>query len=269
MLLDGKRGINAMARTIGKVIGTLLVIAMAASWSVAAETQHSVRMTADGADPMYRGKPLSYWVRSIQQRDSALMEMAFEAIRTLGPDAKLAVPELTRILEEPFAPIEIGVDDQSVILSKSRNIFLRADAVDALAAIGNAAAGAVDPVIRWGLTVRVILHDLNDPAEERLFIDLITIDVFERMRVAGAIAQFGARAAAPVAELLRSSDDEKRKLGVAILSEGALPIVSDYLKSANCDDRKLGIALLVDMWPVVAREHIVALKNAFTCESAD
>ena len=160
-----------MVRIFGKLIGALILLAIPTTWSVAAETQHTVRMTDNSGDPMYLGKPLSYWLRCIQQRDSAQMEMAFEAIRTLGPEAQPAVPELTRILEEPFAAIEIGVDDRSVILSKSRNIFLRADAVDALAAIGNSAASAADAVIRWGLTVRVTLRDLNTPAEERLFVD--------------------------------------------------------------------------------------------------
>src|SRR5262249_38377804 len=151
-----------------------------------------------------------------------------------------------------------------VILSKTESIFRRADAIDGLA-IGDAAASAAGPVIQWALTVRVVPRNLANSADEKLYVDLLVIDVFERMRVAGAIAQFGSRAALPVTELLRSSDGEQRKLGVAILNEGVLPIAADYLKAPTCEDRKLGIALLIDMWPVVAREHILELKNLFWC----
>jgi hypothetical protein len=54
------------------------------------------------------------------------------------------------------------------------------------------------------------------------------------MRVAGAVAQFGPAAAPAIAALLKSADGEERKLGVAILSENALPIASNLLKSRNC-----------------------------------
>jgi hypothetical protein len=67
--------------------------------------------------------------------------------------------------------------------------------------------------------------------------------------------------------LLKSPDGEKRKLGVAILSEGALPIVADLLTSRNCEDRKRGIAILADMWPVVPKEHLDALKASLVCDA--
>jgi hypothetical protein len=84
-------------------------------------------------------------------------------------------------------------------------------------------------------------------------------------RAANNNARFGPDAAPAVVELLKSSDDEKRKLAVAILSENTLPIVAHLLKSRNCEDRHRGIAILTDMWPVVAKEHLAELKKAIDC----
>src|SRR5881409_1198930 len=58
--------------------------------------------------------------------------------------------------------------------------------------------------------------------------------VLERMRVAGAVAQFGPDAAVAVTALLNSPDDESRKLGVAITSVDTLAIARPLLKSRNC-----------------------------------
>ena len=223
---------------------------------------------------MYQGKPLSYWLRSIRDRDDKIL-LAFDAIIDLGPDAWPAVEELTRIVAEPFTPVRIGVDRDDVIAPKLLSIHLRADAIDALTAIGEAAASSTVPLIQWALTVRVIPINLDNLKDDELFVDLITIDVLERMRVAGAVARFGPAAAPAIVALLKSPDGEKRKLGVAILSQNALPIVADLLKSRNCEDRKRGIAILADMWPVVAKEHLAELKTAtrlqcrLMCENDD
>ena len=124
-----------------------------------------------------------------------------------------------------------------------------------------AAAPSSATLIQWALTIRVAPGDNSDSKDQERFIDLVTLDVLERMRVAGAIAQFGRRAIPAVAALMASPDDEERKLAVAILSENALPIAAELLKSENCDEREIGIAILVDMWPVVPKEHLIALKE--------
>jgi hypothetical protein len=193
--------------------------------------------------------------------------LAFDAIRDLGPDAWPAVEELTRIVAEPFTPVRIGVDRDDVIASKLLSIRFRADAVDALTAIGEAAASSAASLIQWALTVRVIPMNLDSVKDNELFVDLITIDVLDRMRVAGAVARFGPDAAPAIVALLKSTDGEKRKLGVAILSENALPLAANLLKSRNCVDRRRGIAILADMWPVVAKEHLAELKAALVCDA--
>ena len=256
-----------VTRPIGRIIGLIFMIAVLAITGWSAEKQQIDKTARETQrDPMYHGKPLSYWLRSIRDRDDRIVT-AFDAIRDLGPDAWPAVEELTRIVAEPFTPVRLGVDPDDVIAPKLVSIHLRAGAIDALTAIGEAAASSTAPLIQWALTVRVIPVNLGNVNDDELFIDLIAIDVLERMRVAGAVARFGPAAAPAIVALLKSPDHEKRKLAVAILSEGALPIVADLLKSRNCEDRKRGIAILADMWPVVAKEHLVELKTALVCNA--
>jgi hypothetical protein len=219
---------------------------------------------AEQREPMYMGKPLSYWIESLRNRDEE-MKLAFAAIDALGPDAESAVPELVRIVSEPFKAIWVGTDKREQLATKVANIQLRADAVDALGAIGAPAAASTPSLIQWALMVRVVPMDVTSREEEELYIDLIAIDVLERMRVAGAVALFGKSALLPVAMSLASKNDDERKLAVAILSEHAPPIAAALLKSENCESRKLGIAILMDMWPVVSADHIRDLAGALTC----
>jgi len=162
-----------MTRIIRKMIGILLAVAITATVGTAAENHGSKKTASDGAEPSYMGEPLSYWLRFIQDRDKNNMDLALDAIRELGPDARSAVPELTQIVAEPSAPIEIGVDKRSVIAFKIRSILLRSDAIDALAAIGEAATPSTVPLIQWELTVRVVHRSIRNTVDDELFVDLV------------------------------------------------------------------------------------------------
>src|SRR2546426_12754691 len=109
---------QAMTRIIRKMIGILLAVAITATVGTAAEKHGSEKTASDGAEPSYMGEPLSYWLRFIQDRDKNNMDLALDAIRELGPDARSAVPELTQIVAEPYDTMEIGVDKRSWIAFK-------------------------------------------------------------------------------------------------------------------------------------------------------
>lgn len=239
---------------IARLTALVLLIAVSPVSSGAAEQRN----------PVYMEKPLSYWIESLRTRGGET-KIAFAAINALGPDAENAVPELVRILSEPFTAIWVGTDKREQVAAKVANIQLRADAVDALGSIGPPAAASTPSLIQWALMVRVVPMNVTSREEEKLYIDLIAVDVLERMRVAGAVALFGKSALLPIAVSLASQNDEERKLAVAILSEHAPRLAASLLKSENCESRKLGIAILMDMWPVVSSDHIRDLAGAFTC----
>lgn len=254
-----------MKRAICIVGVAILVLALCAEQSAA---QVVLKTGNNSSEPVALGKPLSHWLTVIRSRNPEEVEMAFDAIVELGPAARKAVPDLTRIVAEPFMPIRVGTEDRRETLLKLLNIHLRAGAVDSLAAIGEPAASAAGPVIQWALTVRVLPSEVRTPIDA-FYVELVGMDVLERMRGAGAIARFGVQAADAVQELMESRDGEKRKFAVAVLNEGSLPIVTDLMTSESCRDRALGLAILADMWPVVAIDHLKALKDILVCPTGN
>jgi hypothetical protein len=217
-------------------------------------------------EPIAFGKPLSYWISSIHAHNEH-MDLAFAAIMSIGPLAAPAVSELTQVLSEPFVPIRVGIDDKNAVADKLVDIDIRVSAINALAAIGDEAAPSVPALIRWALSPRVVVEKMETEADRHLFIEMVTIDVVERMRVAGLISSFGVKAAPAIHSLLTAGDSEGRKFAVAILSDAALPIISQLLKSKRCEDRTLGVEMLLHMWPVVAKEHLIELKKTTQCIS--
>jgi hypothetical protein len=250
-----------MKRSIWLAATIALTVAMAENTFAQSQRKPRGDKVQDG--PVALGEPLSYWLKVIRDRNTEELGLAYEAIIELGPAASAAVPDLTDIVAEPFTPIRIGRDDKREVLSKLKAIFTKGGAVDGLGAIGVEAAPSAPAVIEWSLTVRVVPPE--DGTSSPLYIDMVAMDVLERMRGAGTIAQFGIEAAPAVQRLMQSADSDRRKFAVAILNESSLPIVSDLLKSTSCYDRMLGLNVLADMWPVVASSHLTALPEILAC----
>ena len=218
-------------------------------------------------EPVYLGRKLSYWMKVIRDRNEGMISQAFDAIRSMGPEARAAAPDLTALVAAPFDPIRVGKDSHKAIAAKLYEIELRAEAIDALASIGESAAPATVVLIRWALAPRVIPDAVTSRDDEELFIELIIMDTEERMRVIGAIPAFGRDAAPILAGLLNSPETPRRKLGVAILSDGTLPIAAALLRSTKCEDRSLGLIILKDMDLVVTRSYLDWLQSRIACEA--
>ena len=254
--MGGGTLMNAIRFVRRFTVATMMIVLMGGS-----------ALAASDDESKYLGKPLSYWLQVLRERNEEMISLAFDAIRGLGPQARAAVPELTALVAAPFTPIRIGKDSPKLIAKKLYDIEVRAEAIDALAAIGESASPATDPLIRWALTTRVIPEDIRNSDDEELFIELVMMDTEQRMRIAGAVGELGPDASEIIAALVSSSDPIKRKFGVAILNEGALPIASKLLRSRKCDQRTLGLTILKDMDLVVARPYLDWLQNRIVCEA--
>jgi hypothetical protein len=212
--------------------------------------------------PDFQGKPFSYWVQVLRDRDDQ-MDFAFAAIRQLGPRAVGVLPELKRILEEPFSPIVVGTIRRDDLLASLANIDLRGKAVEAMGDIGDPASATA--LIKWALTTRVLAGDNLTDSQREIFIDIVGIDALERIRVVGVMAQFGTRADAVLTVMLQGRDENARKLAVSILGERAMPVATDLLISRSCDDRQLGLSLMADLWPFIPRENMLAVEKLTMC----
>ena len=219
-------------------------------------------------EPTYQGKTLNYWLKAIRDRDEELMPLAFDAIRALGADARAAVPELTSVVEAPFAPIRLGVDSDEVVVDKLYDLEVRSDAIDAidaLAFIGEAAAPATMPLIDWALTVRIMPSRTSSIEEHDQFVDLVTLEAEYRIAVIHAIQHFGNAGTSTLARVVKSANPEKRKFAVMALGSDAIPIATDLLRSGDCDEEQLGIAILGDLEPLVARVYLTQLRRMAGC----
>lgn len=215
----------------------------------------------------YQGRPLTFWLKALRTRDRDHLSGAFDAIYSLGEDAWIAVPDLGAIVGARFEPIRIGRDAQETIASKLFDITVRSEAMETLRWIGAPAAPAAGALTAWALTAKVVPDAARNAAVDELFIELVTMDSEQKMRAAGAIAQFGPTTFPLIAKLLGSSDPQRRKLAVAILSQDALPVAAELLRSETCNDRELGLQVLKDMSVVVESAYIdeLARRIGETC----
>jgi len=250
----------------------VLFTALLMTITFAAATQAATEKPADERDRLfqertYQGRPLTFWLRALRDRDENLMSEAFDAIYSLGGDAWIAVPELGRIVDAPFEPIEIGSDTMETIASKLLDISVRSEAIEALGWIGDDAAPSTMSLLKWALMQRISLNIKRSSDNDRLFIDLVAMDAEQRMRVAGAVARLGKDTLPAIAKMLASADPSKRKLATAILSQDALPVAAELLRSKPCEDRRLGLQILRDMDLIVEPVYIdeLAFEIGETC----
>jgi hypothetical protein len=244
-----------MMREINKVI--LIMVAVGAVIPLTASPEHD----RFPRNPNYQGKALNDWLPILETGDEEGLARAFQAMRYFGPDGKTAVPALTAIVSAPFMPIRLGKDSDEAILSKLYDIELRAEAMDALASMGAAAASATIPLIDWAVTVRVVPSKIRNAADHERFVDLVTMDAEQRIQAVLAIAEFGDAAVPMLRELLKSPIVEKRKLAVAALGAEALTMAGGLLKSPDCSDARLGMTILGDIEAIVAPPYHTYLRN--------
>jgi hypothetical protein len=209
----------------------------------------------------YQGRPLTFWLKALRNRDKEQLSNAFDAIYSLGQDAWIAVPDLAAIVGARFEPIQIGRDPEETIASKVFDVTVRSEAIETLRWIGEPAAPAAIALTEWALSRKVIPDTKRNAAGDELFVELVTMDSEQRMRVAGAVAQFGQNTFPLVAKLMSSSEPSRRKLAVAILSQDALPVAAELLRSETCGDRELGLQVLKDMSVVVESAYIDELAS--------
>src|SRR5262245_59750384 len=116
--------------TIALAIG---LVTFASGINAAAQMTKPLPWLVLNDQPTYKGRPLSYWINVIRDRNEEEIGIAFEAIRNLGPRSATAVPELTQIVAAPSAPIRLGTDSDEVVAVKLNDLELRSEAIDAMA----------------------------------------------------------------------------------------------------------------------------------------
>src|SRR5262249_33238294 len=106
---------------------------------------------ASEEEAYFKGKPTSFWIKRLQDKDVAVRREAVEALAVLGPGAGAAVPALLRALKDDddtavrvgtlYAFCNIGPAAKAAVgpllrALKDKDVHFRSVAIRALAAIG-------------------------------------------------------------------------------------------------------------------------------------
>ena len=80
-----------------KAIGLLVIFALTtAPLAIAKDTDTPDNYSKPSGDHKYQGKTVDEWLKAIRDRDEKTMALAFDALRSLGPEAAKAVPDLMK-----------------------------------------------------------------------------------------------------------------------------------------------------------------------------
>ncbi len=109
---------------------TLMTFPSRATAALETNSQDHGTPQASDPEPQYFGKPTVYWIDKLSVDDVKVRRKAIEALTTIGPDAKNAVPALIKALDDDDAEVRIG-------------------AIGAIGAIGPAAKQAVADLARF------------------------------------------------------------------------------------------------------------------------
>src|SRR5712664_3302116 len=59
-------------------------------------------------EPVYRGRPTSFWVAQLQDHDTSFRQQAIQALEQIGPKDESVVPALAGILKDQNTGVRIG-----------------------------------------------------------------------------------------------------------------------------------------------------------------
>lgn len=98
--------------------------------------------------PLYKGRPVGFWIKQLQDKDTSFRQEALKALGEIGPDGEEAIPSLIQALED-------GQDE------------IRSGAVRALGQMGPKAKSAVPALLK--------LHNYDQRPESETFVALCKI----------------------------------------------------------------------------------------------
>jgi HEAT repeat protein len=203
------------------------------------------RSQEDKKEPVYQGKALKDWIRTLQAPDPYVRLKALEALSAMGPKAAPAIPELIRSLENKDELFHISVFSTlsqigkpavpsllEIFTDPGRDQFIRRDAACALGSIGVDASEAIPELIK-ALKNNILISS----------------------GASLALATMGKVALPSLLEALKGDDAEIRTGAAKALSqmgpdaEEAVPILKKALNNSNVAFRAQAAMALAELHP--------------------
>jgi HEAT repeat protein len=193
-------------------------------------------------EPRYKGKPLSTWLKALEDKDEKVRVEAVIAMESFGPRAKAAIPRLIPMLKDAeenialwagYALRKIGKEAVPALIeaAKSKDMALRGNAIGTLGSIGREAKDALP------LILKVAEH--SDP--------------FMRRAAICAAAGVAPDSDKALSAVIRALDDEDQDVAIGAAcsltyfgpeARKALPELAHMLKHKNRERRKQAMGTL-------------------------
>jgi HEAT repeat protein len=244
------------------ILSTRRIAYLAVSWVALAGAPAGWGQTQQqpAAEPMAHGKPLKYWIDALQDPELLVRQEAILVLTDIGPPAKEAATELTKLLKDSHQPVRfkaaaalVKIDRQQAkaavpVLCEGLKLGSAQERIQTMQTIGQLGADAKDATLP-------LLEMLSDP------------DAALRGVATAWISQIGEGAVAPLKEALTNSDTSLRRNAAEALghlgprAKDAVPALTERLKD---DDGLMRVKAAQALWLVTrqAETPVRALAEA-------
>jgi HEAT repeat protein len=187
--------------------------------------------TPPAAGPMAHGKPLQYWIDALKDEEALVREEGILVLTDLGPAAKDALPELTKLLKDPNLPVRV----------KAATALFRIDRQQGK----NAVPALCDGVKQGNSTERIqaiqLLGQIGPDAKDACTTLLETLNETDgnlRNTASFALNQIGEAAVPPLKDALKHKEAAMRQVAAETLGRMGPKAkdASDALKDRLKDD---------------------------------
>lgn len=251
---------------------------------------------ADPGEPTYRDRPLSEWIKALDEADPNLRQQAIDACYHLGPKAAAAVPALVEAIKaltnrdyalgsQIFRALcEIGPASVKplTVLLQSEDFQVAAGAAQTLGKIGPAAKDAIPELVgllrdnnNQGLAAVEALGEIGQPALAALREALRGRNPTVRSGASRALAHMGKSAVPELMAALQEDDDSIRQLAASALSQigpaakAAVPRLTEMLQDDNATIREYAAFSLSSIAGADAKAAVPVLIAVLSDREAD
>jgi HEAT repeat protein len=86
------------------------VVGLAMGLWIGGSPMFASNTSADGTseEAFYRGRPTSFWIRQLQDRDPAFRQAAIQALELIGPQEQAVVPAVASMLKDGNVGVRMG-----------------------------------------------------------------------------------------------------------------------------------------------------------------
>jgi HEAT repeat protein len=208
-----------------------LIVCLFAAWIPCAGSPSLFGQTAPAqpAEPMAHGKPLKYWIDALKDPEALVREEGILVLTDLGPVAKDAVPDLSKMLKDPSWRVRV----------KAANALFRIDRQQAKTVVPILCEGVKQGSSTERMQVIQLLGQIGPDAKDACLTLLEVLndpDFNVRNTASFSIIQIGDAAVPPLRDALGNKDATTRQLAAETLgrmgsrAKDALAALKERLK---------------------------------------